>query len=171
MTDNYLLLAMLALLFLLIIVIAALITASRRTGKRSQTFAQFSYEAKPLLTDSERIFIEKLKPLENYGFNIIPQVPLSSVIRKTGHYRYQNELYRTIDFGIFDRDYHVLLLIELNDASHERYDRHQRDLKVRKICQGAQIELLAFHASYPNDQAYVLHRVMDKIRQSGAEQI
>ncbi len=50
----------------------------------------------------------------------MPQVNLASIIKKEKDFptQYQNELYRNIDFGIFDKDtMEVKLLIEINDKT------------------------------------------------------
>lgn len=101
------------------------------------------YERKRFVTKSERHFLDVL--LDEYGedYFIQPQICLMSVIRKntTG---YANELYRTVDLGIFDDDFNVVLLIEINDNSHHRSDRQARDEKVNTICNSAGIPLLTF---------------------------
>ena len=98
---------------------------------------------------------------------VVPQVNLASVVKKEGEFKWQNELYRNIDYGIFDRDYNLLLLIELNDPSHEQYARRQRDSKVKDICRAAEIELMTFYTNKPNEKAYVLNRISENLRAQG----
>lgn len=102
-----------------------------------------TYEKKNFITNAERHFLELL--LDEYGedYNIQPQVCLMSIVRKKS-FGYANELYRTVDIGIFDEDYNVVLLIEINDKSHHRTERQQRDEKVNAICNDAGIPLLTF---------------------------
>jgi hypothetical protein len=123
-----------------------------------------SYARRDFMTESEKSFFDKLSPLKEYGINIIPQVTLASVIEKKGYYKWQNELYRIIDFGIFDSEYVLLLLVELNDSSHRLRSRYLRDQKVRRICATAGIELLTFHTDKLNHQDYVLHRISKSIK-------
>lgn len=101
------------------------------------------------LTNAERIFFARLRQIVNTDrYEIIPQVNLATVIYKYGS-RYQNELYRNIDYCIFDREYKPLVLIELNDSSHNKQDRIERDYKVTQICKLARIPLLKFTLDTP----------------------
>lgn len=69
------------------------------------------------MTNAEKDFYQKLKPLEK-KYKIIPQVNLGAIIEKKSSIKYRNELFRNIDYGIFTKDFKLLLLIELNDSSH-----------------------------------------------------
>lgn len=98
------------------------------------------------MTASEFAFFKKIQELEA-KYIIIPQVNLASIIEKRGG-KYHSELFRNIDFGIFDINYNLLLLIELNDKSHTNIKRKDRDLKVKKILSDCQIPLLTFYTYY-----------------------
>lgn len=59
---------------------------------------------------------------------------------------YRNELFRVVDFALFDRNtLKPLLIIELNDASHNRADRKERDEKVKCIAERAGLGVLTLH--------------------------
>jgi len=121
------------------------------------------YEPKKLMTDTEYQFYLKLMPLEEM-YRIVPQVNLAAIIKKNSSSRYQNELFRNIDFAIFTKDYsEVLLLIELNDPTHLQKKRRYRDYRVQSICNSASIELMTFRVDMPNKQDYVLKRIYDSI--------
>lgn len=113
------------------------------------------------MTDSEFAFFKKIQELEN-KYVIIPQVNLATIIDKTGA-KYHNELFRNIDFGIFSKEYELLLLIELNDSSHNQIKRKDRDLKVKKILNDCKIPLLTFYTFYPNEKNYVLNRIIKSL--------
>ena len=119
--------------------------------------ARVEYIKKNIMTDCEWEFFNKFRVLEN-EYIIIPQLNLASVIHKTGA-KYCSELFRNVDFAIFDKDYNLLLLIELNDKSHTSIKRKDRDLKVKKILSDCQIPLLTFYTYYPNEKQYVLNRI------------
>ena len=123
----------------------------------SQT-KHLEYVRKSIMTANEFAFFNKIKDLEG-NYIIIPQVNLASIIYKKNA-KYYTELFRNIDFGIFDKNYNLLLLIELNDRTHEQLKRKDRDLKVRKILQECNIPLLTFYTYYPNEKNYVLNRIM-----------
>ena len=100
-----------------------------------------------------------LKDLEK-DYNIVPQLVLASVVDKTSKQKYRSELYRIIDFAIFSKDYSkLLLLIELNDNTHNQRKRKDRDLKVKKICNFAGIKLITFYTKYPNEKDYIINRI------------
>ncbi len=115
------------------------------------------------MTESEKKFHQKLKKIETLGYIVIPQINLASVITKKSDYRYNTELFRNIDFGLFDSNYNLLLLIELNDSSHKEATRHKRDLKVKEICESAKIKLIFFYTSYPNEQDYIISRILKEL--------
>ena len=115
------------------------------------------YSTKNIMTPAEFQFFSKFRELEE-NYIIIPQLNLAAVIQKnTG--KYHNELFRNIDFAILDKNYNLLLLIELNDKTHNTFKRRDRDLKVKKILQDCNIPMLTFYTCYPNDKQYVINRI------------
>ena len=120
------------------------------------------YIKKNFMTQSELFFYEKIKELET-DYKIVPQINLATIIKKTSK-GYINELFRNIDFAIFDKEYkNLLLLIELNDSTHNDNNRKDRDLKVKKICNDANIKLIVFYTKYPNEKDYVLRRINNEL--------
>ncbi|MBE6916660.1 MAG: DUF2726 domain-containing protein [Ruminococcaceae bacterium] len=83
----------------------------------------------------------------------------ASIIDKESQSKYRNELFRNIDFGIFDSNYSLKLLIEINDESHMRADRSARDSKVKTICDEAGIPLIVFWTKYGINKAYIHNRL------------
>lgn len=123
------------------------------------------YKLKPIMTECERNFYNILKKLEN-EYTIIPQANLMSFIEKKTNNRFYNDLFRNIDFAIFDKDLKkVLLLIEINDKTHDTIRRKSRDLKVRKICNDVNLKIITFYTKYPNESEYVLNRVLKELKE------
>lgn len=122
------------------------------------------YTKKNFLTKNEKDFFLILRELTRYNLIIIPQVNLATVIQKVGEFRFQSELYRNIDFGIFDKNYNLLLLIELNDSTHRMNSRKSRDIKVKDIASQAGIKLITFYTNKPNKQEYVIKRILDELK-------
>ena len=121
------------------------------------------YEKKTIMSDYEIMFYNRMKDLEA-EYNIVPQLVLSSVVDKKSKQKYRSELYRIIDFAIFSKDYSkLLLLIELNDNTHNQRKRKDRDLKVKKICNSAKIKLITFYTKYPNEKDYIINRIKKEI--------
>ena len=121
------------------------------------------YIQKPIMTEYEYRFYLILKELEN-KYIIVPQLNLAAIIKKVNNNRYYSELFRNIDFAIFSKDYKkLLLLIEINDQTHDRYKRQDRDLKVKKICNDVNVKLISFYTKYPNEKNYVINRIEKEI--------
>ena len=118
------------------------------------------------MTNNERLFYNKIKCLEP-EYKIIPQVSLASIISKENNNKYYTDLFRNIDFAIFDTNLQeVLLLIELNDGTHKLKKRKSRDAKIKKICNAAGIPLLFFYTKYPNEKDYVINRIRNVINKT-----
>ena len=118
------------------------------------------------MTNNERLFYNKIKCLEP-EYKIIPQVSLASIISKENNNKYYTDLFRNIDFAIFDTNLQeVLLLIELNDGTHKLKKRKNRDAKIKKICNAAGIPLLFFYTKYPNEKDYVINRIRNVINKT-----
>lgn len=125
-----------------------------------------NYVPKSLMTNSEKKFYFKIKELES-NYKIIPQINLAAVIQKNDNSPFHNELFRNIDFAIFSNDYSkLLLLIELNDASHNKKQRIKRDKKVNTICYHAGIRLITFYTKYANTKEYVIKRILEEIKKT-----
>lgn len=161
---------LLYLFFIILIIYILLILFNKYIVKdiyndvsNSPTFIKdYGYSKKSFMTHSEYIFYTKIKDLEN-DYKIVPQVNLASIINKNSD-GYNNELFKNIDFAIFSKDYStLLLLIELNDSSHNEYNRIKRDVKVRNICDKAGIKLITFYTKYSNDKNYLLSRILKEI--------
>ena len=122
----------------------------------------YSYNAdKNLMTKCEQKYFSALQ-------NIIkgkPQVNLASIITKHSEtFTRHSELFRNIDFGVFTIDtYTPLLLIEINDQSHNDYARKERDHKVKDICKEANIPLVTFWTNYGIDEQYIEKRIKEYI--------
>lgn len=121
------------------------------------------YHKRRFMTDSELNFYIKIKSLETQGYRIVPQTNLATIIEKDNK-GFNNELFRNIDFAIFDEDFkNLLLLIELNDVSHKKSSRIKRDIKVKSICNSAGVKLITFYTRYPNNKEYVIKRIKQEL--------
>ena len=113
---------------------------------------------KSILTNVEKEFYESFRSILPDRFIVLPQVNLAVVLEKVSGTAYQNELFRNIDFGIFDFNLKPLLLVEINDESHRRPDRVKRDKKVSDICSSAGLPLIRFWVSYGLNPDYFRRR-------------
>ncbi len=141
---------------------AGLIKKSRRTETDESEPAD---EPKPLpeyrrksciMTRPETDAFALLRELFGDRYEIFPQVALNTVIDKLTQNSYRNELFRVIDFLIADKiTYAPLILIELDDSSHRRADRAERDRKVREICARAGLPIVGFTPAEFRDAGFV----------------
>ncbi len=134
------------------------------TKKQEQNYIiKNEYKKRNLMTQTELFFYNKIKELEN-EYKIIPQLNIGTIVEKQNK-GYRNELFKNIDFAIFSNDFkEILLLIELNDYTHEQKKRKQRDKKIKEICNNANIKLITFYTKYPNEKEYVLNRIKEEIK-------
>lgn len=123
------------------------------------------YEKKKFLSENEKYFFNILNQIgKDYDLKIQPQINLASIIEKTVKHKYENELFRNIDFGIFDKNYNnLLLVIEINDKTHLRKNRIIRDKKVDKILKEANIKIIKFYTNMKNDKLYVENRILKNL--------
>lgn len=123
------------------------------------------YETKDLITEYETYFYNILLELENeMEIRIQSQVNLATIINKISNTKYQTELFRNIDFGIFTKDCKkILLLIEINDKTHNKPEKIKRDKKVKEILKKANIRLITFYSTMPNKKEYVKNRIKQEL--------
>lgn len=125
---------------------------------------EIKYIKREFMSSYELKFYQMLLELNN-EYNIVPQVNLGTVITKIDN-GYRNELFKNIDFGIFDKDFkNLLLLIEINDSTHNQPNRKKRDASVKNICESAGIKLMTFHTNMPNEKNYVINRIKTSINE------
>ena len=137
--ENSFLIPLIVIIAAVVAVIAIFIIAKLLTKKRAARYVLKD----SLMTQTE---IEYYNVLEFYfggEYRVLPQVNLASVIDKVGE-GFRNELFRNVDFGIFDENFRPIVLIEINDGSHNRKDRIERDEKVNLIAKKARIPLVTF---------------------------
>ena len=133
----------------------------------------YTYTTKPLLTNTEIDFENNLRSAVEDIYYLQSQVSLNSIIHKenNGKHVTTSELNRLIDFVIFDIDtFHPVMAIELNDKTHLRQSRIDRDKKVQYICECAELPILTFWTYDPyskikcnNTQNYIAECIDKKL--------
>lgn len=125
---------------------------------------EFLYERKQsLVTKTEMEYLKCIKKILPENCLIQPQANLASFIRRTDGAKFQNELYRNVDFIVTDLSYSPLFLVEINDQTHLTNDRKQRDKKVANICEEAGIPIIKLWTSYGVNQEYIQKRVLETL--------
>lgn len=96
----------------------------------------------PVLSIYEKKFFHIMRKKLYPNFIITPQVNLQSIIETNTNTR-NNELFRNIDFGIFDTEmYNPIMLIEINGKQHNNKEYWiKRDKSIKNILEQANIML------------------------------
>ena len=118
-----------------------------------------------LISRPEYEFLQVLRQIQPEKYEVVPQTALVSVRDKKTNTAYRGELFRVCDYCFVDRDtFEPLLLVELNDSSHNRADRKERDAKVSAIADDAGLPLVTFwingDLSYPTVKKTVLKNIL-----------
>ena len=108
------------------------------------------YNAKTVLTDREYEFYRLLKPLaEEYGLSVFTKVRLADLIepKPKAENPFWMECFnkikaKHIDFALADENTSIVALIELDDTSHSRPDRIERDDFVNAVLENTGYTLL-----------------------------
>lgn len=102
-----------------------------------------------IFTNNERFFYKILKEITyNMELIVMTKVRLADIIYCTNdNYTNFNKIKaKHIDFVLIDNNGKIKLLIELDDKSHENYDRQQRDKFLNEIFESLNINLLRIPA-------------------------
>ena len=131
--------------WIIVLVLAVLLfqqyTQNNQEGetKASRTTYAGCYQRKYLLTKNEWYAYKKLQPLAaSMGLVVCPKVRLLDILEpRKGEKDYKSLFWKVqakhIDFLICDQDLHIKAVIELDDNSHDRQDRKDRDTFVDEI--------------------------------------
>lgn len=112
-----------------------------RMKKRKKYDAYYSVKPR-YLSPIEDDYFKTLQSIIGKNYLIFPQVPLSQIIEKHSSNNLKSELFRVIDFCVFDLNYTPLLCIEINDTTHLKKERAERDSKVYDILKSAKLPLI-----------------------------
>lgn len=120
---------------------------------------------KNIFTNNERFFYKILKEITyNMDLIIMTKVRLADIIYTNEYnYTYFNKIKaKHIDFVLIDNNGEIKLLIELDDKSHENYERKERDKFLNEIFENLNINLLRIPAKY----IYNIEELKTKIKES-----
>ena len=130
--------------------------------------SKLPYEKQPaLFTPAERSFLGVLEQAVGNQFRIMGKVRLGDIVkvkagldnkeRQSAFNRIQS---KHVDFIACDpNDLSIQFAVELDDKSHEREDRQDRDAFVDKVMEAAGIPIIHFQAK----RAYVVQEVRDTL--------
>ncbi|HIZ55000.1 MAG TPA: DUF2726 domain-containing protein [Firmicutes bacterium] len=142
-----------AVILLVIAVLAALCGALYFLRKRLRGFPYEKIDC--LLTEREAKFYALLDPIaEECGFRVMVKVRLADLIRvKQGRKDFQSWFNRIkakhIDFAVCSAKLEPVVLIELDDRSHDQKDRIRRDQFVDRALAKAGVPILHYREYSP----------------------
>lgn len=118
----------------IIIVVLILIVAAFAFANRSD-HQDYPIIAIPIMTQHEIVFVQKLvQAVDQYGVHVFPQVSMSAFLkvkpgtdRKTAARTRNRFAQKRADFVIVDDSMKILLIVELDDASHNDDKDRARD--------------------------------------------
>lgn len=139
------LIAFLFFIFVIVFVIKRIINSNSSSGKKEQYYPY--HKKQYFMTAAEYAFFKVLQEAVQDKYFIVPQVTLSNLVDVNDGYKW-NKSYRSkidkksVDFVLFNKaGYTPYLAIELDDSSHSRSDRMERDDFVQNVLQRTGIRL------------------------------
>ena len=89
------------------------------------------------MTETEKTFLSYLKPFtDKYNLIILPQVQLQSIFKLSNNKditSFNKIKSKSVDFAIVDNKYNYKLFIELDDYTHNKKNRIERDSFVNNL--------------------------------------
>jgi hypothetical protein len=162
--------------WIILVVLALLVLqstkGSRSKGTPSEKLGDLPYVLKRyLMSRAERSFFGVLEQVtDSSKYYIFPQVSLSNLVtaeKGTGSYQaFHNKVDRkSIDFVLFEKStISPVLAIELDDSSHDREDRQERDAFVDRVLAKAGLPLLHVRAQAAYDPKQLAASITETIR-------
>lgn len=151
-------------LYLYLLIIVGFVFYIKYREQKSREGKELPYKKKgELMTKAEREFFDVLEKVVNNRYYIIPQVKISNlaIVSGTRNYKtYLNKIDRkTVDFVLFDKQFLPVVVIELDDSSHNNESRKERDSFVDKVMDKIKIKIIHIKTS----RAYDLKNLEDVI--------
>jgi hypothetical protein len=160
------------ILIVLALIVIQLLKGSQSKEASSETPEDLPYVLKRyLMSKAERSFLGVLEQVtDSSRYYIFPQVSLNNVVtveKGTRSFQaFHNKVDRkSVDFVLFDRSgLSPVLAIELDDSSHEREDRQERDAFVDRVLAKAGLPLLHVKAKATYDPKELTVSISEAIR-------
>jgi hypothetical protein len=159
-------------LIVLGLLVLQFVKGSRSKDKSSEKSEDLPYVLKRyLMSKAERSFFGVLEQVtDSSKYYIFPQVSLNNLVtveKGTGSFQaFHNKVDRkSVDFVLFDRSaVSPVLAIELDDSSHDREDRQERDAFVDRVLAKAGLPLLHVRAQAAYDPKQLAASISEAVR-------
>jgi hypothetical protein len=126
------------------------------------------------MTPTEQAFFQVLREVVGEDFYVCPMVRMLDVIepavskqqeRKRWFQGFSQVKSKHIDFVILDASLQVFCAIELNDSSHQRADRRQRDERITRMFRSAKVPLLFIEVAERYDSIKLAEQIATAVRE------
>ena len=132
---------------------------------------KLAYRKVALFTPAEKNFLRALDRAIGSRYRVFGKcriadvvMPQKSLSKKKWNRHFWDISSKHFDYVIADKStLEVLCVIELNDNSHERRDRIQRDKMIDEVCRSADLPLLWIKARQRYDIAALSEHITDSI--------
>ena len=163
LAKNQLLIFIVFVIFVIISITISILSKRQR----------YPYQLKQnYLTPAELSFFSVLKLAGQDKYEIVPQVPLKSIVNVKPNirdfYTYFNKINKKVlDFVLFTKQtYKPVLIIELDDSSHNNPDRRDRDHFVDKVSETIKIPILHVQVKYSYSKDSLIQLINESILKS-----
>lgn len=125
-----------------------------------------SVRPKRLISEQERMFFLRLRDSVGNRYEIFPQIRLESILSKEG--RLPDEVYPvfangTVDFVLAHPSYlDTILVIELDDTSHQQVTTRERDSIKDRLLADAKIPLLRIRTTDKLEATELRQKIEEK---------
>lgn len=147
-------------IILLSVVIVMIVTFAvlKAKGERSGSEEMWPFYARKPLSQPEQVLYFRLaRALPDHI--VLAQVQLSRLIgvrKGSNSLAWSNRINRlSADFVVCEKDWSIVAVIELDDASHQREDRRGEDAKKEKALSSANIRVIRWQAKALPDESTI----------------
>ena len=169
-SESYLIIFFILGVSILYYILVAVLNKAKSKGSNKVNFNIYHLR-ESLLTNNEREFYETLKKVVKDDLIIFSMVRLADLFSIDNGKAYQASLNRInsrhVDFLLCHNDtLKPVAAIELDDKSHERSDRIQRDVFVNQLFDSADLPLLRYPSKvrYSRDDVFeMLNPILHKL--------
>ena len=138
---------------IIVIIFLLLLATIIFSQKKKKTLNTLHYRKKYLLTKNEYSFFQMIKPVvQKKHLHILCKIRLADLIeplpnsdRSEWFSDFNKIKSKHIDFALADDNMHIILLIELEDRSHEKTERIERDDFVSSVLIQVGYKLICVH--------------------------
>ena len=156
----------LLIIIIIILVIDKIINKKNQNSQNINNDTKIDYnnlynKKEYLLTQPELKFFKLIKNItEKNNLNIFSQVALYEIVTSKNIKDFNKIKSKTIDFAITDVNSKIKLCIELDDTTHIRENRQQRDKFLKELFEQLNIKLIRI----PVQNYYNLKDIEEKIK-------